>query len=377
MTRRLLALALFSGLLAAPAAAHTQSYGFLSAAMEGDRVSGAVELAVRDLDAAVGLDRDGDGRITWGEVRAREAEIADLMVGGVSVGAPGGPCSLGPGPLATETRGGETTVVAPFAGACPAVADRITVGYDLMFDVDAQHRALVQVAVDGQTRSLVMSPEARTAEIPVGGTTITGLVLTYVGHGIHHILIGYDHILFVVTLLLGAASAANGRRTGPAAAGGGVPLATVKLLTAFTLAHSVTLALAAFGVVAPPPRLTEAAIAATITLAALNVVWPVVTERAWLIAFGFGLVHGFGFANVLSEMALPTSGLVAALFAFNVGVELGQLLVVALVFPLILVAGRSTAGRRVALPAAALLIAVIGTAWLIGRVTDLPLLPIG
>ncbi len=377
MNRVLLALVLLGGLAASPASAHTQSYGFLSAAIADGRVTGAVELAVRDLDAAVGLDLDGDGRITWGEVRGRETEIADRMVRAVSVGAPDAPCALEPAPLATGVRGGETTIVAPFTGTCPAIGDRIRVGYDLMFDVDAQHRALVQVSSGDETRSLVMTPEDRVAEIAFDRASMFGLVLTFVGHGIHHILIGYDHILFVVTLLLGAAGAVFGGCREQAAVWRGVLPATVKLLTAFTLAHSVTLALAAFGVVTPPPRVTEAAIAATITLSALNVVWPVVTSRGWLVAFGFGLLHGFGFANVLTEMALPTSGLVAALFAFNLGVELGQLMVVTVVLPVILVASRSHTGRRVALPGAALVIAAVGAAWLVGRVTGVPIMPIG
>ena len=107
-----------------------------------------------------------------------------------------------------------------------------------------------------------------------------------------------------------------------------------KVVTAFTVAHSITLSLAALGVISLPSRLVESAIAASVVLAALNNVCPVVYGGRWIIAFCFGLIHGFGFASVLTDLGLPQDSLLLALVAFNLGVELGQLAIVAVFLPI-------------------------------------------
>ncbi len=377
MNRILLAvLALLAPLAAAPAAAHTQSYGFLTVTTTADAIDGTLALAVRDLDAAVGLDTDADGSITWGEVRGREAALAETVLSGLRLGPPGEPCALVPAPLMTDTRGGEPYLVLPFRADCAAGGD-LEIGSDLLFDIDAQHRLIATVSSDGATRNLVLTPAERTATLLAAGTDGFKLFLGFVVHGAHHIWIGYDHILFVITLMLGAVVERRGGRWVPVGSGRDALIAICKVVTAFTVAHSVTLALAALGVVRLPSVLIETAIAATITLAALNLVFPVVTRRLWLLAFGFGLIHGFGFANVLADLNLPATNLVNALVAFNIGVELGQLAIVAVLLPGLLLLAHRPLYARTALPVAAVMIAAIGTAWFVGRALDVEILPIG
>jgi len=164
--------------------------------------------------------------------------------------------------------------------------------------------------------------------------------------GVEHILGGWDHLLFLFGLLLR----------------GGSWLALAKIVTAFTLAHSVTLALAVFDVVILPDRLVEAVIALSIAfVAAENLFLRPVVSRRWLVSFCFGLVHGFGFSTVLREMRLPSQGLLLSLLGFNVGVELGQGLVVALAFPALALIKRTAWERRVvwSSSAAILLIGVV------------------
>ena len=152
---------------------------------------------------------------------------------------------------------------------------------------------------------------------PTGGAL--AVFTAFVGHGVEHILFGYDHLLFVLALML---IVRNTR-------------ALILTVTAFTLAHSITLALAALGVLQVPGPPVEAAIALSIVLVAAEILrlragQPSLTaSRPWLIAFCFGLLHGFGFAGALSEIGLPRADLPLALFAFNLGVELGQLLFIA------------------------------------------------
>jgi len=359
----------------AAASAHTQSYGFLTVTRGEASLDGRIELAVRDLDTAYDLDADRDGKIAWGEYRTRETELGNAVLAGISMGPEGSPCDLIAEPALTDSRGGETYIVIPFRSTCPKTSAPFRIGYDLMFNIDAQHRGLVAVTEAGETRSFVVTPGA--AAISLGGTAAgtAGLFFSFIGHGTHHIWIGYDHILFLITLLLGTLAAhwPAGRMT----AGKLKPALTaaVKVVTAFTLSHSLTLALAALGILRIPIALTESLIAATISLAALNNIWPVISRRLWLVALCFGLIHGVGFANVLADLGLPRDSLLAALLAFNIGVELGQLTIVFAVLPLAALVLSYLMMGRAALPAANLAIAAVGAAWFTTRAFGIVLLP--
>ena len=154
-----------------------------------------------------------------------------------------------------------------------------------------------------------------------------------------------------------------------------VAVDVLRIVTAFTVAHSITLSLATLGWVSLPSRLVESLIAASVVLAALNNVWPLFHGKRWWVAFGFGLIHGFGFATVLADLGLPPEALALALVGFNVGVELGQLAIVALFLPLAFWLRRSTFYRRGVLIGGSLLIALLAAVWLVERAFDLKLLP--
>jgi hydrogenase/urease accessory protein HupE len=183
---------------------------------------------------------------------------------------------------------------------------------------------------------------------------VVAVMKTFVPSGIHHILIGPDHILFLIGLLLT----------------GGSWIALVRIVTAFTIGHSVTLSLAALDLVTPPATIIEPAIALSIVfVGADNLVRGNGRDlRAW-VALVFGLVHGFGFANVLREFGLPDQALGWSLFSFNAGVEIGQLAIVVLVASLLASVRRrsATLGYRVAF-AGSLVVIAAGTYWFVQRV---------
>jgi hypothetical protein len=142
----------------------------------------------------------------------------------------------------------------------------------------------------------------------------------------------------------------------------------VQVVTSFTVAHSITLSLAALGILSFPARLVESAIAASVVFAALNNLRPMVTRRLWLIAFGFGLVHGLGFASVLADLALPRHALLLALLGFNLGVEVGQLVLVGLFFGVVWALHRlDVIWPRWATPLPACGIAIVAAIWFIER----------
>lgn len=364
MIRGLLALVL-TVVLTATVHAHSQSYGYLTVTDLEQSLSGRLDVAVRDADLLLALDSDASGTITWGEVQAREHEIGARLLGGIGLARGETPCTLEPSPLLIDEHGGETYLAIPFAASCTATGP-VSLGYDLLFDRDAQHRGIVSYAAGGPARTVIMSPDNREAVLAASGAA--SRFATFVAHGIHHIWIGYDHILFLMTLLLATAMRARGqgaRRSLVAAA---------KVVTAFTVSHSVTLTLAATSLVSVPAAVTESLIALTIALAAANNIWPVVTARVWILALLFGLVHGLGFANVLADLGLDSTGLLVTLLAFNIGVELGQLAIVIVALPVIHAAAAPRLGWKT-MPAANAAIIALGLAWFSDRALGTALLP--
>jgi hydrogenase/urease accessory protein HupE len=226
----------------------------------------------------------------------------------------------------------------------------------LMFPYDRLHQTFVNVYEDGALRQQLVLSADNAQRTYYTGTTQGALAVirTFVPAGIHHILIGPDHILFLIGLLL---------------LGGGWK-ALLKIVTAFTVGHSITLSLAALSLVTPPPNIIEPAIALSIVfVGADNLVRGGGRDVRALIALTFGLVHGFGFANVLREFGLPREALGWSLFSFNIGVEIGQLFIVLVVATALAVVRRrnEAVGMRVAYAGSVIVIAA-GTYWFVQRV---------
>ncbi|MEO7916921.1 MAG: HupE/UreJ family protein, partial [Dokdonella sp.] len=335
---------------------------------------GQWDIALRDLDAALALDTDGDRKLTWGEIRTARPRIERYAFGSMAV-ATANDCTLVPDDLLIDRHSDGHYAVLMFSMSCAAAADVVTIRYDLMQGIDSTHRGLLQwVAGTGAVQSAVLIPgEAR--ELSLAQPSRSAQFKQYLWEGAHHIWIGYDHMLFLISLLLPAVLLR--RRDGwvPAESGRTVALKVAGIVTAFTLAHSITLTLAALGFVQLPSRLVESAIALSVILAAINNVRPVVTERTWAFAFGFGLLHGFGFASALAGLGLPRDALALCLLAFNLGVEFGQLCVVAVLLPLAFLMRGSTFYRRIVLMPGSLLIALLALIWLVERLFDMRILP--
>jgi hypothetical protein len=148
----------------------------------------------------------------------------------------------------------------------------------------------------------------------------------------------------------------------------------VRVVTAFTVAHSITLSLATLGLVSLPSGPVEAAIAFSVLLAAINNVRPVVAEWRWLMAFAFGLLHGFGFAGVLADLGLPSDALLLALVGFNLGVEAGQLAIVAVFLPLAFMVRGTAAYNRGLMSGGSVLVGLLALTWMIERIFDVSIL---
>jgi hypothetical protein len=360
------------------ASAHKPSDSYLTLVGDGQHLDGHWDIALRDLDAVLGLDRDGDAAITWGEVRARWSEIDRYALDHLALATQAGTCRVGVHGHRIDRHTDGSYAVLDIDGTCPDAIDALTVDYSLLFDIDAQHRGLVNFSTKdngARTVAAVFPSDRRTQTIGAGATRPWSQFASFVGDGVKHIATGYDHILFLVALLLPSVLRRESGRWVPVADVRSTLWTVGKTVTAFTLAHSLTLTLATLHVVALPSRLTESAIALSVLVTAIDNVVPFLPRRRWLVAFVFGLMHGFGFASVLLDLDLPTSALALSLFGFNIGVELGQLILVAILIPPAFLARTTLGYRRIAFNGGSAAIAAIACAWFIERSFNVSLFP--
>ena len=372
MKRLLLMLLLM--LTCAAAHAHKPSDSYLVVKAESGRIEGQWDIALRDLEYAIGLDTDGNGEITWGELSARHGDLASYALARLQVSAGGTACVLQVTDHLVDQHSDGAYAVIRFSGAgCPP-SGRLTIRYGLFFDLDPTHRGLARIEAAGVTQTAVFGPERPEQSFDLVAPSLLSQIVAYVREGVWHIWIGFDHVLFLLSLLLPAVWLRSAGRWQPAPRFAGVFWEVLRVVTAFTVAHSITLTLAALELISLPSRLVESVIAASVVLAALNNLFPVINERRWAMAFSFGLIHGFGFASVLTDLGLPRDALVSSLFGFNLGVELGQLAIVAAFLPLAFALRATAFYRRIVFTGGSVVVVILATVWLIERALNLKLL---
>jgi HupE / UreJ protein len=367
----LLVIALF---LQTAAWAHkpSDSYLTLRATAGSNNVAVRWDIALRDIDYVLSLDRDGNGEITWGEVRLRSEDITRLATSRLQLSSADKDCPLvTAAPLMLDKHSDGTYAVLSLSAQCASLATSLKAKYSLLFDVDPTHRGLVQWIApgntDAQAQALVFGNESGEQQLALKPPGPWETLRQYIIDGVWHIWIGYDHILFLLALLLPAVLVRREGQWAPAPGIGGAAKEVLKVVTAFTLAHSITLSLAVLGVISLPSRIVESAIAASVIFAALSNLRGAVELKRWVMAFVFGLIHGFGFASVLVDLGLPTNALVLALVGFNVGVEIGQLAIVAVFLPLAFWLRRTRFYQVAVLKGGSLIVALLATWWLVQR----------
>lgn len=373
MIKRLL-LALFLLAFSCAAHAHKPSDSYLILKIDAATMQGQWDIALRDLDFAIGVDGNGNGEISWGELRARHAAIAAYALPRLKIQTEGETCPLRATEHMVDKHSDGAYAVLKFTAACGKPLTAVDLNYSLLFDVDPQHKGLLRLEYKGTTTTAIFSPDKAVQHFELAETTLLRQFLDYAAEGVWHIWIGFDHILFLLSLLLPVVLYRS-KKLWLAVPGLRPALIDVlKIVTAFTLAHSITLTLATLGVVTLPSRLVESAIAASVVLSALNNIFPIIEGRRWMVAFAFGLIHGFGFASVLADLGLPQDALLLALVGFNLGVEGGQLAIVGVFLPLAYYLRNTLFYRRVVLFAGSILIILLASVWLVERVFDLKLL---
>jgi hypothetical protein len=371
MMRNLLAMLILMCAAVLPAHAHKPSDSYLALEVSGDRIEGQWDIALRDLDVAIALDDDGDGQLTWAEIRRRHQAIAAYAMNGLTLSSSKGACTVTADANLIDRHTDGAYNVLRFHAVCPQALDALTINYTLFAGIDPQHKGLLRLTHAGSTQTAIFEPARARQTLSMSGPDRLAQLAAYVRNGMWHIWIGYDHILFLLSLLLPAVML--GKHGAPSESLKASLVDVVKVVTAFTLAHSLTLTLASLSLISLPSRLVESAIAASVILAAVNNIYPLLRGRRPLAAFVFGLIHGFGFASVLIDLGLPQGALALSLFGFNLGVEIGQLCIVALFLPLAFVL-RGTWFYRRLLSSGSVLIALVAAVWLVERACDMKLI---
>jgi hypothetical protein len=362
MLSALCALAVLGG-GARAAHAHQSAVKYIDIVVDGARAEVRITVDPADVTEALGLPADARPTATAAAVPAAAAHVARWLALGLPTGA-----ACAPGPATAERDPDGRLVVVAWSATCPALAAALRVDLSAFFAADPRHEALVTLRRAGAEHidPRVVRAGAPVVELAIGAPLGLG---DWVAVGLHHIFFGADHVAFVLALLLVVVI-----HRGPGGAWALRPpraalRATAIVVTAFTLAHSATLIAAALGWVQLPSRLVESAIAASILYVAIAAVVRPDARWRFSITAGLGLVHGLGFASVLAER-LPPRAVALPLVGFNLGVELGQLAIVALALPLLAALARKLGPARYrarALPVAAAPLAALAAAWLVDR----------
>ena len=423
--------ALALGTLGSPAAAHKASDSYLQLREQEHGIELRWDIALRDLDSSVELDANGDAQITWAEIKAAWPAVEAYALQRIGIDA----CQLRPVRRGLEQRSDGAYAVLWLEADC-ALSSEPVVRYSLLREIDPTHRGLLKIERAGRPVMLqVLDPTrehaplpaavATATEAPTAGPTAgpiagptagsiagptTGSIAgstagstagsiagpiaapiaatlatpaprlepappsSFMREGVHHIVSGYDHLLFLLCLLLPAVMRRTPQGWQPVARLGQAVLPAVGIVSAFTLAHSMTLTLAALKLVSLPSSFIEPAIAVTIVLTAIDNLRPLFRMPRVMVAFFFGLIHGFGFAGVLAEMDLPAASFAWALLQFNLGLELGQLSIVFVAMAALYALRRRSGYPRWVINGGSLAALAIGALWFVERTADVSLL---
>jgi hydrogenase/urease accessory protein HupE len=347
--------------IAGAADAHQVNLSTARVELRPDRTV-AVEVALKgsDVDRLAGTSvfDEQKGLVDAAKVAAAAEPIAAYVSAHVNVtGADGAPCTPGLARVAADGDG----VIVRNAFSCSGVSGDLVYHSTVLTASNSAARQVVLIGAGDSAPQALLDDSHTTVTISAPAPPLWSTMQRYLVTGIEHISLGYDHIAFLVAIVLWA------RRLWP----------VIKIVTAFTVAHSITLSLAALNIVVLPSVIVEPAIAVSIMFVAVENFFSRNVDGRWRVTFAFGLIHGFGFAGALQEFGLPANAVVPALAAFNIGVEIGQVAIVSIVVPALIAVDQLTAADRTkparAAPlvyALSALIAALGGYWFLTRIFE-------
>ena len=324
-----------------------------------------------NLEKFIALDDSKNGIISWKELKAHEARIKQYILGHIHILSDDKPCPMKVTGFQVYRRVHQSYIKLPISLDCEIPKHSINLAYDLFFNVDKDQKAFVKLSKSASTQ--IMSSRKPMLNITLEEPSLWQSFQNFLIEGIWHIWIGFDHILFLLMLII--PSVYHHKSYLPRKRFSTTLKEIIKITTAFTLAHSITLALSVTEIITLNTIYVEVAIALSVLFTALNNLWNFSHARPWMLAFVFGLIHGFGFANVLHELIDKKEGFASMLVGFNIGVELGQLAIVLALLPLMFYLRKSWFYRQFIMIGFSTFTAIIALLWVIERGLNLSILP--
>lgn len=365
-------------LLVSTAQAHQLSTSYITLTTTDDgQFTGSWQVNVADLEQQIAFDLNQDGNIAWHEITAKHNAISNLVLTSLTARSIAARSTAAnsmdeqacvfssSAPLQLDSHFNQPYVVIALQLACPAAAsnDALTLAYTAFFDADANHKAIA--TINQQTR--VLSKDNAMQRFDFTTSSYLTTFNQYVYQGVLHIWLGLDHILFLIALLLTCVLVRKTSKWQGIESKATIFKHTAWIVTAFTLAHSITLTATAMQLISPNSRWVELGIAISVLFAALNNIWPLVIRLGW-VTFAFGLLHGMGFASVLGELGLSSDYQLLSVLAFNLGVEIGQLAILVVALPVLIWARNYAWYQKWVMPAGSLVIALIAVQWSLERI---------
>jgi hypothetical protein len=334
-----------------------------------------VDFESDNLENHIHLDTNENGIISWKEIEVKQEKILRYVLPHIRISTDEGYCKKNLKSFSTKRRGHQTYIKLEIRLSCANPKNKVKVFYDLFFDEDKEQKAFLSIKEEGRSLPVVLSPRAREVVVALKNTSLFINFRSFIYEGVWHIWLGFDHILFLIMLLVPSVTIYEKRKIITQ-----VPLrtglvSTLKVVTAFSVAHSITLVLSVLDVVNVHAQFIEICIALSVVFAALNNVFVAVSRNLWMLSFGFGLLHGFGFASVLKEMLLENKDFGYSLLGFNLGVEVGQIALVVAIVPFIYITRNTWFYRYVILYGLSLLTAVVASIWAYERLFNISILP--
>lgn len=350
---------------------HQLSTAYLNGSLNDTGVLQAEwQLRLYDLEQTIGVDTNRDGTLLWGELQSRAADVNEYLENHLHItrGELTCPLLIEPEWQITE-HFNEGYLVLQVRAQCPLAGD-LYIRYNAFFAEDSEHKLLMSIVATADstshTSSRVLSNNQRLVTLRQDSGSVWLTINEFVVQGVIHIWKGLDHILFLLSLLLTCVLTRRNNHWVGKRSVRDIVINAIWIVTAFTLAHSITLTATALGWINFPSRWVEVGIAASVAIAALNNIFPVVIRLGWL-TFAFGLLHGMGFAGVLGDLGVPADQKVLTVLAFNIGVEIGQMVIVVAVLPVLIFVRNSIWYSRYSLIGASVVITLVALQWVLER----------
>ena len=351
-----------------PAAyAHKSSTAYLTIDAQQNLVEIKADIAIRDILNVVDVDINFDNQLSWGELKGARQSIFDYFINSFKLQTDNQICPLQSSDFKLDQHSDGAYLVLYLTAQCNQEMKSLAIDYTLFSGVDTQHRAMMKLLTKTGARGYALSAEKSKIVINLEKRDNFVTFIQYIEEGVTHIFAGLDHILFLLSLLLPVVLVRSKGVWEGVSDYRETVIDVVKVVTAFTVAHSITFGIVLVKNISLQVNWVEGIIAFSVIIAALNNLVPVVSGRRWLIGFVFGLIHGLGFASVFVDSGLMVGSTIISLVGFNLGVEIGQLLIVAALLPIAYLARHGWIYQQVVLKVGSMSIIMIGIYWLVER----------